>query len=206
MPSAVEQPSPARRGRPRRRSRGRDRGPSRLRRCAAAQGGFGAEDGRHERWVDSKRLRRDGDQPAPKMGARQRLPVVVQSLNTPAPRATSGPSPRPTALPGRRTAACVSQTAGACLENDMNSDARHELNLLEALTEDAHVTQRNLSAKLGMALGLTNIYLKRLVRKGYIKCVNVRPNRLSVPHHAERHRREDAPDLRVHGLFAPSLS
>jgi hypothetical protein len=61
----------------------------------------------------------------------------------------------------------------------MNSDARHELNLLEALTEDAHVTQRNLSAKLGMALGLTNIYLKRLVRKGYIKCVNVRPNRLS---------------------------
>jgi DNA-binding MarR family transcriptional regulator len=61
----------------------------------------------------------------------------------------------------------------------MNSDARHELSLLEALTEDAHVTQRNLSAKLGMALGLTNIYLKRLVRKGYIKCVNVRSNRLS---------------------------
>ena len=29
-----------------------------------------------------------------------------------------------------------------------------------------------------MALGLTNIYLKRLVRKGYVKCVNVQSNRL----------------------------
>ena len=60
----------------------------------------------------------------------------------------------------------------------MNSEARHELNLLEALEQDGRVTQRGLAAKLGMALGLTNIYLKRLVRKGYIKCVNVQPNRL----------------------------
>src|SRR5690242_21271370 len=29
-----------------------------------------------------------------------------------------------------------------------------------------------------MALGLTNLYLKRLVRKGYVKCVTVAPNRL----------------------------
>jgi hypothetical protein len=41
------------------------------------------------------------------------------------------------------------------------------------------VTQRGLSAKLGMALGLTNIYVKRLVRKGYIKCVNVQSNRIT---------------------------
>ena len=60
----------------------------------------------------------------------------------------------------------------------MNSEARHELNLLEALEQDGRVTQRGLAAKLGMALGLTNIYLKRLVRKGFIKCVNVQPNRL----------------------------
>src|SRR6185369_6916146 len=27
-------------------------------------------------------------------------------------------------------------------------------------------------------LGLTNLYLKRLIRKGYVKCVTVSPNRL----------------------------
>jgi DNA-binding MarR family transcriptional regulator len=60
----------------------------------------------------------------------------------------------------------------------MNSEARNKLNLLEALEQDGRVTQRGLAAKLGMALGLTNLYLKRLVRKGYIKCVNVQSNRL----------------------------
>ena len=61
----------------------------------------------------------------------------------------------------------------------MNSEARHELDLLEALSDDGHVTQRGLASKLGIALGLTNIYVKRLVRKGYVKCVNARSNRLS---------------------------
>ena len=56
--------------------------------------------------------------------------------------------------------------------------SRRELRLLEALDGHHHVTQRGLSARLGVALGLTNLYLKRLVRKGYIKCVNVRPNRV----------------------------
>jgi DNA-binding MarR family transcriptional regulator len=60
----------------------------------------------------------------------------------------------------------------------MNADARHELSLLEAVEQDGHVTQRRLASKLDMALGLTNIYLKRLVRKGYIKCINLQSNRL----------------------------
>ena len=34
-------------------------------------------------------------------------------------------------------------------------------------------------SKLGIALGLANIYLKRMIHKGYIKCVNVQPNRIS---------------------------
>jgi DNA-binding MarR family transcriptional regulator len=55
---------------------------------------------------------------------------------------------------------------------------RRNLLALEAIAEDAQITQRSLSAKLGMALGLTNIYLRRLVRKGYVKCVNVQSNRL----------------------------
>jgi len=61
----------------------------------------------------------------------------------------------------------------------MDSTARRELKLLEAVEADSRVTQRSLATKLGIALGLTNIYLKRLVRKGYIKCVNVQSNRLS---------------------------
>jgi DNA-binding MarR family transcriptional regulator len=60
----------------------------------------------------------------------------------------------------------------------LNSESRNELSLLEALERDGHVTQRSLATKLGMAVGLTNIYLKRLVRKGCIKCENLQSNRL----------------------------
>ena len=55
---------------------------------------------------------------------------------------------------------------------------QRELRLLEALHGDQRITQRRLSTKLGIALGLTNLYLKRLVRKGYIKCVTVPRNRM----------------------------
>jgi DNA-binding Lrp family transcriptional regulator len=61
----------------------------------------------------------------------------------------------------------------------MDIEAHRDLQLLEAVEENARVTQRTLATKLGIALGLTNIYLKRLVRKGYIKCVNVQSNRIS---------------------------
>jgi DNA-binding Lrp family transcriptional regulator len=61
----------------------------------------------------------------------------------------------------------------------MDIEAHRDLKLLEAVEEDSRVTQRSLATKLGIALGLTNIYLKRLVRKGYIKCVNVQSNRIS---------------------------
>src|SRR3979409_517682 len=60
----------------------------------------------------------------------------------------------------------------------MDIEAHRDLKLLEAVEQDSRVTQRSLANKLGMALGLTNIYLKRLVRKGYVKCVNVQSNRL----------------------------
>ena len=61
---------------------------------------------------------------------------------------------------------------------NMDVEARRELSVLEAVSRDQHITQRNLAVKLGIALGLTNIYLKRLIRKGYIKCINVQSNRL----------------------------
>src|SRR4051794_23826620 len=61
----------------------------------------------------------------------------------------------------------------------MDIEAHRDLQLLEAVEQNARVTQRTLATKLGIALGLTNIYLKRLVRKGYIKCVNVQSNRIT---------------------------
>jgi DNA-binding MarR family transcriptional regulator len=61
---------------------------------------------------------------------------------------------------------------------NMDVEARSELTVLDAVARDQHITQRSLSATLGIALGLTNIYLKRLIRKGYIKCINVQSNRL----------------------------
>src|SRR5881397_209507 len=62
---------------------------------------------------------------------------------------------------------------------NMDVEARRDLTVLDAVARDQHITQRSLAAKLGIALGLTNIYLKRLIRKGYIKCVNVQSNRIS---------------------------
>lgn len=60
----------------------------------------------------------------------------------------------------------------------MDVEDRRNLQALEAIAEDAQITQRTLAGKLDMALGLTNIYLRRLVRKGYVKCVNLQSNRL----------------------------
>jgi len=60
----------------------------------------------------------------------------------------------------------------------MDSESRRDLQLLEVLEHESAITQRNLSARLGIALGLTNLYIKRLVRKGYVKCVTTSPKRL----------------------------
>ena len=61
----------------------------------------------------------------------------------------------------------------------MDIEAHRDLKLLEEVAQNSRVTQRSLAGKLGIALGLTNIYLRRLVRKGYIKCVNVQSNRIT---------------------------
>jgi predicted transcriptional regulator len=61
----------------------------------------------------------------------------------------------------------------------MDLEAHRDLRLLEAVHQDSRVTQRGLASQLGMALGLANIYLKRMVRKGFIKVVNVQPNRIT---------------------------
>lgn len=60
----------------------------------------------------------------------------------------------------------------------MDVESRRDLQLLEALEQEATITQRTLASRLGIALGLTNLYLKRLIRKGYVKSVTVSPHRL----------------------------
>jgi hypothetical protein len=40
------------------------------------------------------------------------------------------------------------------------------------------VSQRRLAQRLGMALGLTNLLVRRIVAKGWIKVVHVRPNQV----------------------------
>jgi len=44
-----------------------------------------------------------------------------------------------------------------------------ELEILTAIEEGTPLTQRALAQRLGVALGLTNLYLKRLAGKGFIK-------------------------------------
>lgn len=51
---------------------------------------------------------------------------------------------------------------------DSNSD-RILLGILESVEQDGARTQRTLSAELGVALGLVNVYLKRCVKKGLVK-------------------------------------
>lgn len=46
-----------------------------------------------------------------------------------------------------------------------------DLEILKAIGEGTPITQRALAQRLAIALGLTNLYLKRLARKGCIKIV-----------------------------------
>jgi DNA-binding MarR family transcriptional regulator len=51
----------------------------------------------------------------------------------------------------------------------MERQAERELEILIAIDEGKPLTQRALAQRLGVAVGLTNLYLRRLMRKGYIK-------------------------------------
>lgn len=53
----------------------------------------------------------------------------------------------------------------------MERHSQRDLEILTAIGEGRPLTQRDLAQRLGVALGLTNLYLKRLAKKGYIKIV-----------------------------------
>jgi DNA-binding MarR family transcriptional regulator len=53
-----------------------------------------------------------------------------------------------------------------------------ELEILEKIENNGHMTQRDLSREVGIALGLVNHLLKKMVRKGWIKIKNVDAKRM----------------------------
>jgi DNA-binding MarR family transcriptional regulator len=60
----------------------------------------------------------------------------------------------------------------------MDLQGQRDLLLLSELDRDGGATQRTLAIKLGVALGLTNLYLKRLAHKGFIKITTIPRSRI----------------------------
>lgn len=52
------------------------------------------------------------------------------------------------------------------------------LKLLDEFAKDSEISQRALAARLGIALGLVNSYVKRLYKKGFIKITTLPRNRI----------------------------
>ena len=50
--------------------------------------------------------------------------------------------------------------------------------ILLEIEADGTVSQRHLARRLGIALGLTNLLVRRIVAKGWVKVVHLRPNRV----------------------------
>jgi len=60
----------------------------------------------------------------------------------------------------------------------MKKEAQQHLEILSEIERGKPITQRSLARRLGIALGLTNLYLKRLANKGYIKLTTIPPRRI----------------------------
>lgn len=60
----------------------------------------------------------------------------------------------------------------------MDVDDYRQLRLLAEISSSETITQRRLAKKHGLALGLTNFLIRRLIKKGYVKIVNLERKRL----------------------------
>lgn len=58
-----------------------------------------------------------------------------------------------------------------------NNEHEITLGVLNAVHDNSRVTQRSMAGELGIALGLTNSYLKRCIKKGLVKVQQVPANR-----------------------------
>jgi DNA-binding MarR family transcriptional regulator len=64
------------------------------------------------------------------------------------------------------------------LARPLNVHDQHTHRILTEIEASKRLSQRDLSRSLGIALGLTNLLLRRLVRKGWVRMVQVKPNRV----------------------------
>jgi len=62
--------------------------------------------------------------------------------------------------------------------NTQNGPDEISLRLLDEFSREPEISQRALAAKLGIALGLVNTYIKRLYKKGHIKIKALPRNRI----------------------------
>jgi len=60
----------------------------------------------------------------------------------------------------------------------MNSQTERDLRILEQIEQNPDMTQAVLAARLGVAVGSVNWYLKRLINKGYVKVRQMQRRRL----------------------------
>jgi len=58
------------------------------------------------------------------------------------------------------------------------SHDQHAHRILTELESDGRASQRSLSRNLGIALGLTNLLVRKLVRKGWVRVIHLKPNRV----------------------------
>lgn len=70
----------------------------------------------------------------------------------------------------------INKTDGG--QSNKEGDSFHTLQILDEVAKGKPLTQRDLSNKLGIALGMINSYLKRLVQHGYLQVVQAERKRL----------------------------
>ena len=64
------------------------------------------------------------------------------------------------------------------MDTSLNPENLHELRILEQIEQEPETTQSDLAARLGVAVGTVNWYVKRLVKKGHIKVTRLQRRRL----------------------------
>ena len=62
--------------------------------------------------------------------------------------------------------------------SSVDAHQRYEHRILDAIDGDQALSQRSLSTSLGIALGLTNLLVKRVVRKGWVRVRRIQSNRV----------------------------
>lgn len=60
----------------------------------------------------------------------------------------------------------------------MDLKSIRDLEILQEISVNDHISQRHLSKKLAISTGLVHLYIKRLVQKGCIKVTGIKPRRL----------------------------